>query len=57
MNKSNALYMVKPTHPCTQGMLGEDRKADVDIFETVKGIRRQRSGMIQTETQYEFLYR
>ncbi len=31
--------------------------ADIDIARTVQAIREQRSGMVQTETQYRFIYK
>lgn len=30
---------------------------DIDISRTIQAIREQRSGMVQTETQYRFIYK
>jgi len=29
---------------------------EIDIFKTILNLRRQRSGLVQTETQYKFIY-
>lgn len=39
------------THHCVPGL-----DCDIDIPKTIQRVREQRSGMVQTEAQYKFIY-
>lgn len=39
------------THVCVPGL-----DCDIDIPKTIQRVRQQRSGMVQTEAQYKFIY-
>lgn len=45
---------VKSVHPATCLCVGLD--CDIDIPKTIQRVRQQRSGMVQTEAQYKFIY-